>query len=470
MIEPEKLIYAIEYLLDILPKEGVIRPFVLHPVQIEVVMESEERNLYLKQRQIGLTTIIFAMNFIEALIKPNINCVSVFQKTTSEIVGKILTHKDVFMESYRKNAKRLGIRVPKIKENTKTSLIFDNRSTINIISATSDAGTSLTINNLHISELAKWENPRKALTSLLSTVTENGRVYVESTSAGEGGLFHQIVNRARGDKRSEWYNGNEGEWNGYKFFFIGANYYSEKFLEKRRKEYPTENDFMREYPKTPDEAFQSTGDSFFEECLMEVTIPEGEPIEDHVYSIGADVGEGLPRGDYSVAVVYDQTAGEQVKVWRGKPSTKEFAMILFQLSEKYNNALLIVERNNHGHAVIMKLLEYGANLYRHREYDVVEKKRVFRPGFPTKSTTRIPMLLGLRELMNEGKFLISSKEIENELKTFIRKEIREGVKRYEAMSGHHDDCVISSGLSVWPVSCNISWSYNDLDVVEIEGI
>lgn len=87
--------------------------------------------------------------------------------------------------------------------------------------------------------------------------------------------------------------------------------------------------------------------------LVEYKAPE----EYHEYVIGADPAEGNPGSDPSAAYVLDVDTGEEVAKLSGRIEPSTFADYLYQLARYYNNADLLVERNNHGHAVILALTD-----------------------------------------------------------------------------------------------------------------
>ncbi len=77
------------------------------------------------------------------------------------------------------------------------------------------------------------------------------------------------------------------------------------------------------------------------------------------YVIGADPAEGNPNSDDSAATVIDALTGEEMAVIVGKIEPTVFASYIDLLGEYYNEAFVMVERNNHGHTVIAWLLDYS---------------------------------------------------------------------------------------------------------------
>jgi hypothetical protein len=73
------------------------------------------------------------------------------------------------------------------------------------------------------------------------------------------------------------------------------------------------------------------------------------------YAAGADPAEGNPNSDDSACSVMCYETGEQVATFATKSEPAVFARYLHVVALWYNNAHIMVERNNHGHAVLLWL-------------------------------------------------------------------------------------------------------------------
>ncbi len=73
------------------------------------------------------------------------------------------------------------------------------------------------------------------------------------------------------------------------------------------------------------------------------------------YVIGADPAEGNPNSDDSAVQVVDAATGAQCAVLKGKFDVDVLAQYIEKLAWWYNKAHVLVERNNHGHAVLANL-------------------------------------------------------------------------------------------------------------------
>jgi hypothetical protein len=86
------------------------------------------------------------------------------------------------------------------------------------------------------------------------------------------------------------------------------------------------------------------------------------PQEGLEYRIGADPAEGNPNSDDSTAIVVERKTGQQVAALVGKYEPEDFGRYIHALAQLYRNAAVMIERNNHGHAVIMKCSQLGTVL------------------------------------------------------------------------------------------------------------
>lgn len=84
------------------------------------------------------------------------------------------------------------------------------------------------------------------------------------------------------------------------------------------------------------------------------------PDPNDAYVIGADPAEGNPTSDNSSLHLLNEVTGEEVAALAGKFEPAVFAAHIKALSEFYNRAPVLPERNNHGHAVILWLRDNSA--------------------------------------------------------------------------------------------------------------
>jgi hypothetical protein len=176
-----------------------------------------------------------------------------------------------------------------------------------------------------------------------------------------------------------------------------------------------------------------------------------EPIPNREYRIGVDVAEGIEVNDrdtdWSVAVVIDGFTLEQVAHLRTKVDPDQLAWKIVTLAQYFNEALVVVERNNHGLVTLRSLLDKHnyTNLYNEMRLDERGQKRTKRVGFLTTIKSRPQLIDTLRELLRDESFLIRSPVLVDELMTFVT--LPNG--KEAANTGAHDDCVMSAALACW---------------------
>jgi len=141
------------------------------------------------------------------------------------------------------------------------------------------------------------------------------------------------------------------------------------------------DDLWQEYPSTPEEALAPrTLDKRIpaiwllqcyqkQEALSLDSLPDAPsipglavyapPIQGRRYVIGADPAEGNPTSDDSALTVLDAASGEEAASLAGKFQPSTFAGYIDAIGRYFNNAGALVERNNHGHAVLLWLKDHS---------------------------------------------------------------------------------------------------------------
>lgn len=156
------------------------------------------------------------------------------------------------------------------------------------------------------------------------------------------------------------------------------------------------------------------------------------PSPQRSYVIGGDPAEGNPNSDDSAATVLDDATGEEVACLRGKFEPAVFADHLNALSFWYSRAPVMVERNNHGHAVLLWLDNFGTC----RVLDGPDEK----PGFQTNQTTKIAGYDKLAEDVRNTEVIIHNATTFYQLSSVQAADLN-------APEGEHDDAAMSFMLA-----------------------
>lgn len=232
--------------------------------------------------------------------------------------------------------------------------------------------------------------------------------------------------------------------------------------------------FKQEYPATPDEAFISSGRPKFnlkavKEYELACCEPKftGEivgtsqhskliesekgalkiwifPEKNGKYYIGADVAEGLEKGDYSVAEIVDENLNVCAK-YRGHIDPDLFGEYLVKLGYLYNSAYIAVEKNNHGLTTLKSMLRQDYyNIFYTKQYDKVNDTMTKKIGWTTTSKTKPYAIDKLAEYIREHFFGLWDLDVVQELYTYVI----DDKGRTNAQEGKHDDCVMALAIAL----------------------
>jgi len=451
----------------------------------------------LKARQFGFSTLWLALFFLDTINTP----------LTQTI---IIAHEGAATEKLFRIIHRFYANLPEHKKrptrySSKTEIEFaDNDSMISVGTAGGQGvGRGGTINNVHLSEKAFWPAGNDIETGLLESVPFDGNVIRETTANGLNEYFEERQAEKRGDSNFVprffgWYlhpdyqiavppdfQRTQDEAKLAEAYSLSDNQLS----WRRQKVRDLKAKFAQEYPSNEDEAFLTSGNPYFDvsfikalndrlqdksfDPLSNVDIPErfkllraayrdGQlllwklPEEGKSYAIGADTAEGLNDvgdADYDVADVLDKETWEQVAHVSGRWDTHHYGLLLAELGRWYNTALLGIERNNHGHAVINAALltarypEAKGNesgLYFHEGFDEMKTKKAMRPGWPTTAKTKYFALDELATALEENDLQLNARETVGQLMRFVH--LPGGKAGGDGKS--HDDCVIALSIAV----------------------
>jgi len=163
-----------------------------------------------------------------------------------------------------------------------------------------------------------------------------------------------------------------------------------------------------------------------------------EPQDGQEYIIGVDSSEG--KGDDNQCFeVFDISTLEQVaEFYSNLVPPYIYAQIIHQLGQFYNTALVVVENNSYGGAIVSMLQNDLA--YENLHYET-KKVVVNTPGIKIQVTNRSLYLEALQQRLHNNTARINSQRFVHELKTFVYNPQK---KKAEATKGKHDDAIMAS--------------------------
>jgi hypothetical protein len=422
-----------------------------------------ERNIVLKARQMGLTTWTAARFFLKTITHPGTLTLQVAhtQEAAEEIFQIVHRFVDRLPEVMREGLLKTS------RTNVRQIVFPEIDAQYRVVTAGDrNAGRGLTVQNLHCSELARWPgDPAETLAGLRAAMAPGAELILESTPDGVGGCFYD-----------EWQKAEETGM--VKHFFpwwMERRYRAEavdeasltdeeRALMGRRKLDLEQIGYRRqiranfrglaaqEYAEDEESCFLASGNSIFELAAIEARLRETpEPVERRrngemevwlpalkgkQYLVAVDPSGGGSDGDYSAAEVLDLETGLQCAEFAGHVGGLELAWMVTKLAAEYNQAWLVVERNNHGSGVLA-LAE-----------TVCKYARIYRqggqPGWLTTSLSRPAALGRLDAALVEQPQRFQSKRLLGECRSFVR--LPDG--RSGARAGTHDDRVMAMAIGL----------------------
>ena len=449
-----------EELLQVRAKNGRLVPLVANEVQQRFEKRRGAEDIVLKARQMGMSTWIAGQFLLRTLLVPGTVTLQVAHTKEAamglfRIVHRMWLHLD---PALRADVWKQG-------RKSKTEMTFPAiDSELRIASAGEEnAGRGLTVTNLHLSEVARWQgNAAETLAGLRASLAPRGLLVMESTPNGAYGCFFKEWQTAerRGAVRHFFPWWMEA---GYKAAaaveltdeecaLVAAHGLSAEQVGYRRQLRERFGGMaVQEFAEDAVSCFRESGSCFFETKdvaarLLTVTSPVDRrwngalevwlpAVAGRAYILAADPAGGTSDGDWSAAQVLDLATGRQCAELQARWASRMFAARLAELAREYGGALLVIERNNHGAGVLAFLEgERGVRVYAGSDGQA---------GFLTTAQSRAAMLAELAVLVSTRVELFASGRLLEECRTFVMKD----GGRTEAAAGSHDDLVMAMAIA-----------------------
>lgn len=172
-------------------------------------------------------------------------------------------------------------------------------------------------------------------------------------------------------------------------------------------------------------------------------------VPDHKYVIAADVARGDAE-DYSTFHVFDVNDSEVVAEYMGKIPPDRFGEWLIEIGKRYNNALIVNEKNTVGIATAIKLrdaeypnLYYDSDLSEKMIAMTPDEKKDVLPGFTIKPNNREKILENLEQVIRNHQLKIYSLRFVSQMETFVW-----NGKRGQALKKRHDDLIMAMAIGL----------------------
>lgn len=450
-------------LLKVRSRKGNVVPLTANLAQRAYERRRGQQNIVLKARQMGISTWVAARFFLKTITQAGTLTVQVaHNRETAEQIFRIV-HR--FYEQLPLGLRSGVLRASRV--NTGQILFPELDSEYRVESAADlNAGRGMTIQNLHCSEVARWSgNATETLSSLRAALIPEGELVLESTPNGAHGCFHDEWQRAEETGMVQHF----FPWwmeDAYVGAPVAANHWTqeERMLVQEHGLGPEQIGFRRqlatnfrhmaaqEYAESPEACFLASGNCVFDleriaARAREIHAPIETRQNDQVwiwyppqagrtYIVGVDPAGGGTDGDYAALQILEQRSSLQCAEMRGHIDPRELAKRAAALAKEYNDALLVVERNNHGLAVLAYLMTV-------EHYPAIYEERG-QAGWLTTAVSRPAMIEQLGAAIAMGPEFISSSRLLAECRTFVRQ--KDGCTG--AAAGTHDDCVMAMAMAL----------------------
>lgn len=464
--------WRVNNLYTIIDKSGQQIPFRQNQLQRQVSEDESKRKMILKARQFGFSTNEIVEMFDDVMFTNNMTAVIIAHEQDSiKKLFRIVQRLYKFLpEDIKPRIDRGG--------GSKYEMFFPEKNSRIYCDLESRSDT---IQRLHVSEAAFMKDSAKLKATLQTVPIINGRVTIETTANGMANHFYDMWSDTSQPYKKlffPWFLFKEYQLpvtdkikpTEEEILFIkkaksqfNVSITKEQIMFRRFKKAElkasshdkTRVSFEQEYPEDDASCFLSSGEAVMDLFKIKKQMDElVGPIKDkdglkvykekqpgRRYACGADVAEGV-RKDWSVGVMLDIESKEVVAKLRGQWKPSDFAKKLNEMCKLYSRSgsqcpILAVERNNHGHAVLLELNEHLSypNLFVNPQDE--------RLGWYTNSITRPIMINAFIDCIEDRLLKVNDKELLTECLTLI-----DNNGKIEAADGKHDDCVVATSIAL----------------------
>jgi len=436
----------IETLLVIEDKSCNRIPFILNPIQADVLANQSGRDIYVKPAQVGMSSLILAERMIDTVTTPGTNTVLI---AFEEFITQRLLDKAQFFYNTVNSLQIPGW--PQMHHRSSYEKTFPSiHSSMYISSARSFvAGRAETIHHLIADELAFWEPGaiERIFMPAMKRVPPDGTIDVLSTPNGEDNDFCGMYRLAKENMSVftphfyRWFDHPEYSITPDRLHLyrkeviarlgldkplklnleekalvdnfnltedqIRWRRYSIFEMESLRRSGEIRRLFQQEYPENDVDCFLATGDMYYDPDMLNDKAKDCFPAEIHKfhadiwyppekdrwYILAIDPGQGKVTQTAMSVLTFDEDDGKEIPklcaraagLWTPEV-TKDIA---WDIGRYYNWSTIVWEANSHGMALAPLMKDYP-NLYYRR--DIVSGRESSELGWYTSPKTKDFML------------------------------------------------------------------------------
>jgi hypothetical protein len=453
--------------LRVRDREGHLQPLVANAAQRRFEERRGRQNIVLKARQMGVTTWVAGRFFLRTITRPGALTLQVAH--TREAAEAIFCIVQRMWEELPEDL-REG---PLVRSRANAGqMVFPKLDSEYRVASACDAsaGRGLSVQNLHCSEVSRWPgDAAMTLAGLRAALAPEGELVLESTPNGPYGAFY-----------AEWCAGVDVGRDGdalvrhflpwwMEAAYVGPRVDAAAMTEvesalvaqyglsaeqigfRRGLERSYGGLRSQEFAEDAETCFRATGSCFFDVEAIERQMAQREPVlatrrggallvwlrpmEERVYVVAVDSAGGGEDGDFAAVQVIDRLTGLQCAELQERLRPAELAKVAVELAKEYCGALIAVERNNHGAAVL-------AYIETNERYTQVYRQGG-EAGWLTTAASKPEMIARLGSLLEQRPEMFKSKRLLGECRTFVGRERG----KTGAANGAHDDLVMAMAVA-----------------------
>lgn len=451
----------IEQMVTIRTRQGRFVPLRANRMQRAFEERCGRENVVLKARQVGMTTWVAARCFVSALLEPGTLTLHVAH--TRDAADGILKMERRMWDGL---PEEMQDALPKLVRASAGRMLFSNGSEIRAASAAdANAGRGLSVQRLHCSEVSRWgRDAGLVLAGLRAALAPDGQCVLESTAQGAYGAFYEAwVDGASEAVRHFFPWWMEEAYVGPMVPTDAMSDEEHRLVElhgltgeqigfRRRLERTYGTLRLQEFAEDAATCFRATGACVFDVDAVERRLAEAPeprerrdggrlwvwlpPLASRRYVLGVDSAGGGVDGDFAAVQVIDVATGMQCAELQARLRPAELAACAARLAKEYGDAVVVVERNNHGAAVL-------AHLESSERYENVWRDARGEAGWLTNASSKPGMIAGLERVLREAPERIMSRRLLAECRTFVSG----GGGKLGASTGSHDDLVMAMAVA-----------------------
>lgn len=498
---PEGRLAYIQHLIQVYhPEQRCAVPLRANDMQRDIILSLSDREITLKSRRAGLTTIYVADAWVDILTIPGtkVELIAHDQDTADEIFDQVVRYQyERIPEWIRPKATTDNVRELSFRQ-LESSFRVMTAGQSQAVAMKKGQGRAISI--LIMTEFAFYAYPEDLFSKIVNCVpVRGGKIRIDSTPNGQNSFYARFVDgrTGQGEYRARFYPwwwdpanwldldpGEEIEPTDDEVEALAVHvgqygsprpedertacgltpqqlkFRRHKIANLQPKGTLTSRDvFIVEYPEDEQSCFLHSGRPLFlaRDLVLKTTLRPA--IKGHHHTIGHDASTGDASGHPAGCSVIDLDTGEQVYEWRGWEPTDAQAERLVQLQKDYPG-IIIVERNYPGDAVLMMLRRWGvAKIYKHRDRELREgmgvKAYKRKPGFPMSDITKPRLFTDLEHGLTRGELKLAGKKTVDDLKGYQYDDddrisfVSTAAQRRDAGELSHGELGIATALAWW---------------------